>query len=114
MACAFCLQETASETVTRLTREAQQRNAQLDESLEEAEQLRADLARVTAERDAARRDSCASCIKALNEARAETARLRERVRIALAYLTDREDVESTPLHAIGHAVQALTSDPETK
>jgi hypothetical protein len=35
--------------------------------------------------------------------------LLERIDQALAYLTDRDDIESTPLHAIGHAVEILRS-----
>jgi hypothetical protein len=41
-------------------------------------------------------------------AEAQLAAVNERVRKALVYLTDREDVESTPLHAIGHAVCELS------
>lgn len=44
-------------------------------------------------------------------AEAQLAAASERIRKALVYLTDKDDVESTPSHAIGHAVYELTHTP---
>jgi hypothetical protein len=54
------------------------------------------------------RDSDANHVRQCQTAESECAALRARLGAALYYLTDKADVESTPLHAIGHAITELT------
>ena len=68
----------------------------------EIDQLRADLAAAQAT-IATLQEARTADLEAIVAAQAQLAAVRGSILRALAYLNDREDVESTPLHAIGHA-----------
>ena len=133
MACDFCLQETASEKVIRIRADLAHVKEELRVSQRECMRLEGTEKVRTAEcsrlydalqernRDLAREkreklewmSSSAKALAGLEAARAETARLRERVEAAIDYANGRWSEWGERAETVRDMLeQALTSDPE--